>query len=942
MTVNLSTVMAYMSGVDLLELHLPLFPLSVNAAQEASPSTEEQASATRKMADETNGMCRRGGTSAASLNNSSRSAEWMWRVRQEFISSVLAQKDQIIALPPTSQKEAAPSSDRPGGGNHLHCNLSSSPHLPRPSRDGVVVPPTGVVAQTLPCLGCTPPAMSTLPSSSSFEDLRWGVPRWPACTITVKASWKSRKGREARMSDGDGSDPQESCDAALVSFPCSADGVVHETAIGEVTAAASAAVSTTTMRTSSTGGGQGVDEPTRCVAPPGLLVRVLCGRGLAASNAVPAPHGTFSANSVAVFCDPAPTLPRPLPSLVQPPLSLLLPDAVCLRQMPPSSFLSTNTSAATSTNDGPTVEVLLVAVETLPELLETRRQGLMLYTEVLQSHYAARKVDLLAHLQHSDGRGLPGAGPSELPPLHWRCEVWTPPAEGVAAWSSSSAPASVELATSSIACRTVVQVRLSSVYPSNDGAVTTPLPSLGDGPAAAAAAVATPSAGSLGLCVMGRGGLPPEAARAPSPTVCTPVCDLEAHLLTFCSWWKDMEKLVQSYTSLDSPSPFIDNLTSRAMAPTTADTAMCSSSSVREAADPPESTVWIQKTVEQLLLWWAAKSVRFVATQALRSSSISPPPLPPLPSAATPLFGAIIIPAHARVSPVAMARGVSGAPSPPVMSLPSLTLCFVNSRGVNVHQYDLEALNVLCRAVHVLRASVCVFDASQKDTLMAWMRDVVHPFPAATATAAPSSSSPSSVAHHADSVHSSLRSTTAATTSAAAASFEYPYDALAEVERSCLVLEDYAYERHRRVLAGIEEEASMGAEVTSDSLPQAATQSPLPSCDIAERARTGAAPSRAWLRDARVLACADFLGRRRLDIFTSPLRRPSQPVPASTATNAASPPEKRSSPPLLLNSVPPSFLSYVLTCIEEKGVEEVEQLSGALLQMGRRLSEVLR
>ncbi|KPA86826.1 hypothetical protein ABB37_00881 [Leptomonas pyrrhocoris] len=912
MAFHLSTVVAYMCGVEVPELQLSFFLSNGVEPLTGEASTEGQTSATLTERSTMNIADQRRGATPASGGKPSRCAEWMWRVRGAFVTSVRAQKDTIIAAPPPPKATRKRDSDAmcwcdtiASQNHHMSCDaLAECLH---PSE---TVPLTEVVAQSLPCLGCTPFVTSALPSSSSSseaDELRWGVPCWPMCTITIP-SQETGKTEKTLMTDedGDGAAPA-SCAEDEYCFHEVGDTSSHDVA-GKEGIAASPTVLTSAMTEAQNG-----DERCGGEGAPRLAVRV-------------------GGSHAATFRDPAPSLSSSLPSSVPPPRSLLLPDMVCLRHtLPPysstaPSSLSSRTVASASTNDEPTVELLLIAVESLPELWETRRQGLLLYTKVLLHLYATAMARASARRPSSEeGEDGASAGRSALPSLQWRCELWTPPAEGRAAGSSQLPPTSTAAANiDGTVCRTVVQSGLFSPYTSSRSGVASPPTSLGEGSAT------TPSIpDSLGLRVVDRVARPSKAACVPSPVLYPRLGDLTVHLRTFCRWWEDMEQLARQLTSptVSRPTAAIDAGQALSETATTASdtTTKNNLSDERGAIDMPgDDTTWARNTVEQLLWWWAAKSVRPVARRTPPpSSSLSLcPPLPPLPSGAAPLFGAVVVPTHVRAAPAATMEEACGSASPPALPLPSLNLCFVNPRGAYAYQYDLEALNVLCRAVHLLHASVCVVDAAQKAALMTWMRCFVRPVSTTNATAGAASSL--AAACHADTTN---------TPDAAAAYFEYSYDALAEVEKSCLILEDYVYERHRRLLADNEKEEGedTAGEEERNATVQTTAQPPLSSCGILGKARAGAVPTRAWCHDARVLAWADFLGRRRLDVFTCPLGGPSQRSPATKVAAAAA-------PPLLLNAVPPSFLSYLLTRIADSGVEAVEQLSGTILQMGRRLS----
>ncbi|KAL7709974.1 hypothetical protein N2W54_003178 [Lotmaria passim] len=995
MAFNLSTVMAYMCGAEVPELQLSFFESDGVVDVDWSDATSEAMSSTTSMLGDvkksSEGRC---STSAvANTNKPLSSVVWMWRTRQEYVRSVLSKKDKIVALPSVS----------PSKNNHSPFRASYPQHHPQEHNSGSLptngtpstglmsrsetMPLTRVVAQTLSCLGCTP-----LTASTSPEKLQWGVPRWPTCTITLGAPRKAEKpgetfviGVEASRSDAD-KDTSGDVAGERVTLSWTVEESPLRSAmdpnVAAVMAAAAAATTTTTTEAAMTAPsydfeGQADEGQSGSEASSRLVVRLRDAYlHTTSTTTTTTPCSAFDEDGVAVFCDPV-RLPSssPLPSRVQPPPSLLLPDLVCLRSVPAprlstssASFLSTSSTATTS--DGPTVEVVLVAVESLPELYETRRQGLMLYKEVLLRHYAT-KVDAALAMRNGEADDVFSAsGPFELPSLRWRCELWTPAAEGRAApVSADSAAAAAATATGTITsaeeravCRTLVQGGLFSMYTRNKCAVT---PRVGASLDTGLTTLA-PTAPLLVPRFMDNDEVWTHATRVPSPMLRAALDELDTHLCVFCRWWCHMEELTRRLVLSAAPplsmaSPQGDSAAAAAdvaSSPTTT-TTICNSSVHRigSAVDGVMQDVkWMRGTVEQLLLWWAAKSVRQVSSVSPRSPSA---PLPPLPSNAAPLFGAIVIPPHVRPSPPpplpppppyllspTRSGSSSGAQSPPAMSLPSLTLCFVNPRGAYVHEYDKEALNVLCRAVHTLRASVCVFDAAQKAALLAWMKSVVRPYTAPPSPAdAATATTPTTTRLPYSSAGAATATATASSAALAATSadyLEFPYDAFAEVERSCLCLEDYVFERHRRALADEDDDAEAhdmaekkGAGKVSDS----AVQKPPPSrwCSITEKARTGAVPTWTWCHDARVLACSDFFGRRRLDVFTSPIKRTTPSNRPLAAAQRQQPPQSPPSP-LVLNAIPPSFLSYVLTRIGDNGVEEVEPLSGTLMQMGRRLS----
>jgi hypothetical protein len=1053
MTLNLSTVLAYMCGVEVQELQLTLFSAyATTHAKVAEPACGTTPSAAATL----NGEGRKDGvttiittttsattTTAATAtttpitNKPPQSAGWLWRVRRAFVASALAKKEAVTTItPPTTQSKA---STRGRSGNGVYSGSSPVTSL---SRGTALVSLTEVVAQALPCLGCCccTSAIASAPTSpvALAEKGRWGVPRWPACTITIDAAVAAadrssgKEGGEALSLDADGAEVSHVGDNISLRW-----GSERETRYDDV-AAISSTSTTATFPFSDLGGG-GAAQPTSDSLAQ-LVVHVHCKRGRSESIA-PALSSLLSSRGVAVLCDPAPPTLSALPSCVPPPPSLLLPDAVRLRHVPPSrlttptSYHSTATSStpvAADSADEPTVEVLLVAVEALPELFETRRQGLILFKDIILRLYATKKAGTVVR-REGTARDFTASGPPELPSLRWRCELWTPPAEGKAGQPAPPTPSSsaAEAWRDDVVCRTVVQKGHFSVYTRNKSAVTPPSTALGVGlsvPVATAAAVAELLSSAIERRFINCDEPAfAKAARAPSLVLHAPLDDFEAKVRTFCQWWADMEHLARKLMQPANEGSLFTALPSPAVSGTAMHTAgandVCSSS---KAGDTVEDVAWMQHTVEQLLLWWAAKSVRVVSPASLLQPT--QPLLRPLPSGATPLFGAIVIPAHVRcalpVAVVAESSDDTSSPSPTLSQLPSLTLCFVNPRGTYVYQYDLEALNVLCRAVHTLHAVVYVVDAEQKAALLAWMRCFVRPYtptqpqpttaavPATAAVAAASGSvpstqpplsiPPSSTTLCANpggpsggraSATTTATSTTAitnttpttaatiTTTGAAAAAMtssipaaatgvvyiEYPYDALSEVEASCLCLEDYAYERHRRALAGREGGDSEGkeervpdtvaaAQATCQQQAPVSSASPFSSSCIVKKAHTGVVPSPAWCHGARVLACEDLLGRRRLDVFTSLLKRSLQPQigqqslanPATSidptlaaggavaaSSQQAQPPP---TPPLTLNPVPASFLSYLLRRVDDGGVEEVEQLSATIMEMGRRIS----
>ncbi|KAK7201207.1 hypothetical protein NESM_000182300 [Novymonas esmeraldas] len=784
---NLSAVVALLCGVAVQELQLPLL------APPASGATAAQAAS---------GPARRTGKSSSTRQRAV-CAAWYCCARRRLVAQLVCQREDVLLL----------NSSHGGGGSHMRHDGVPRGAAAAPTSAALPLLPTTVraVAEALPCLGCAP--SEALPTTGR---LLWGTPRWPGGTLHLNNTGH-RGGGVAVPS--------------LLRTPSTDDVGRWTRGTAQPFAAAAAAAAsvddfTIEMPRAGVDGGRGVPPPS---TEDCIVFRDVVNNGgecLASDASAAAPAVSATSRSV------------------------LLPDLVCLRRRQPqplhASALGPTFVSGTTDGDAtpPAAEVVLIAVEALPELHAVRRRGLQLYAAVLLSQLQARQQQQQEEPQQreapwnggddddgcsccssssSDRDGGPEASAAPLltslpPPFAWRCELWT-----VSPDSEAEVDADVG--------REVVCAGLYSPYASNKR-------SSCDGRASA------------------RGG---------SADPVTSLAALGDELAMFAEWWRRCTDMVQ----------------------TRAAASLCTLDPV-----PAAPCGDVQSTTCELMHWWCATRAGAGGGVVCPSDA---PPLPALPSSATPLFGAIVVPQVLRRTAACERVAVDEAPT----AVPALTLCFISPKGAPVHRYDQDALHVLCRAVHSLGAAVWVSDAAQKAALLAWMGGRAH--------------------HHV--VHAAADA--ASSTPDAIVSTSPPdncLDAVAEVAQHCYCIEDYVTERWRQQQqqrAECRAAAGAGNGVVLGLTAASAAGAVLPQ------------PSPEWCGAASRLSYDDVLGRRRLDLATRPWR-------SQTATSAALDTGVAAA---AVSSVPLSFLAYLLTRLATAGAEQVEPLTESILHVGRRLGD---